>query len=157
MDGDIQIRAVGRPHRELLIAMYDRFDPLGPALGLPPCVKEARRAWVDLALSHKMNLGALSPCGSTVGHCFLVADKADSAELAIFVHQDFRRRGVGTALLKAALECGSVWALRRIWTLTGSATNVASHLLGRCGFRLTNAAFYGAELEIHLPVACTPR
>ena len=151
MDGDIRIRAMGRPQRDLLIEMYDRFEPLGAALGLPPRVEEARREWVDVALSHKMNLGALSPGGAAVGHCFLVAGKTGSAELAIFVHQEFRRRGIATALVKAVLEWGCVWGLRRIWTLT-SSEKVALRLQERFGFRLTNSAFYGPELEIQLPV-----
>jgi len=156
MDGDIRIRPLGRPQRDLLVEMYDRFEPLGEALGLPPRDEEARREWVDLALSHKMNLGALSPDGAAVGHCFLVADKTGSAELAIFVHQAFRMRGVATALVKAMLEWGYVWGLQRIWTLTDSE-EVALRLQERMGFRITSAAFYGTELEIQLPVSCTPR
>jgi GNAT superfamily N-acetyltransferase len=156
MLGDIRIRALGRPQRDLLIEMYDRFEPLGAALGLPPHVEEARREWVDVALSHNMNLAALSPGGSAVGHCFLAADKTGSAELAVFVHQEFRRRGVATALVKAMLEWGRVLGLRRIWTLTGSE-KLARRLQKRFGFHLTNSAFHGTELEIQLPVARTPR
>ena len=153
MDADIRIRAVGLPQRDLLIGMYDRFDPLGAALGLPPRRAEARREWIGVALGHKVNLAAFSPAGEVVGHCFLVADKAGSAELAIFVHQEFRRRGVGTALVKAALESEGVAGLRRVWTLTSSDNKVALRLQVRCGFRLTNSAFPETELEIDLPVA----
>jgi GNAT superfamily N-acetyltransferase len=154
MDGDIRIRAVGQPQRDLLIEMYDRFEPLGAALGLPPRGEEARREWIEGALSHKVNLAAFSPAGAAIGHCFLVADKASSAELAIFVDHEFRRRGVGTALVKAVSEWGGVWGLRRIWTLTGSENRAALRLQQRLGFHLTKTAFYGAELEIHLPIAC---
>jgi hypothetical protein len=70
MDGNIRIRAVGLPLRDLLIEMYDRFDPLGVALGLPPHRGEARREWIGAALGHKMNLAAFSPSGAIVGHCF---------------------------------------------------------------------------------------
>jgi RimJ/RimL family protein N-acetyltransferase len=154
MDGDIRIRAAGRQERDLLIEMYDRFEPLGGALGLPPRGEDVRREWIEVALSHKMNLGAFSPAGAAVGHCFLVGDEAGSAELAIFVHQEFRRRGIGTALVKAVLAWGCLWGLGRIWSLTGSENRAALRLQERLGFRVTNAAFYGVELEIHLPVAC---
>jgi RimJ/RimL family protein N-acetyltransferase len=154
MGGDIRILAVGRPQRDLLIEMYDWFEPLGAALGLPPSGEEQRCEWIDVALSHKMNLAAFSPAGAAVGHCFLVADEAGSAELAIFVHQEFRRRGVATALVKAVLEWGGVEGLRRVWTLTGSENTAALRLQERFGFRVTNSAFYGVELELHLPVAC---
>ena len=103
-------------------------------------------------MGHKGNLAAFSPAGAVVGHCFLVADGAGSAELAIFVHQEFRRRGVGTALVRAALEWGAVAGLRRVWTLTSSDNKAALRMQEKCGFRLTNAAFPETELEIDLPV-----
>jgi GNAT superfamily N-acetyltransferase len=152
MDADIQIRAVGLPQRDLLIEMYDRFEPLGVALGLPPWRADARRDWIGFALGHKLNLAALSPAGAVVGHCFLVADQAGSAELAMFVHQKFRRRGVGTALVMAALEWGGVAGLRRVWTLTSCDNEAALRLQEKCGFCLTNSGCPETELEINLPV-----
>ena len=153
MDADIRIRAIGLPQRDFLTGMYDRFDPLGGALGLPPRRAEARREWIGLALGHKVNLAGFSPAGEVVGHCFLAADQADSAEMAIFVHQEYRRRGVGTALVKAALESEGTAGLRRVWTLTSSDNRAALHLQMKCGFRPTNSAFSAIELEIDLPVA----
>ena len=91
MERDFLIPAVGRRQRDLLIEMYERFDPLGTALGLPPRRNDARRERIEVALDHNVNLGALSAAGGAVGHCFLVADDKDSAELAIFVHQEFRK------------------------------------------------------------------
>jgi RimJ/RimL family protein N-acetyltransferase len=151
--GDIRISAVGRPQWDLLIGMYDRFEPLGAALGLPPRGEESRREWIEAVLCHKMNLAAFSPAGAAVGHCFLVGDKAGSAEMAIFVHQEFRKRGVATALVRAVLEWGGGEGLRRVWTLTGSENTAALRLQEKLGFRLTKCAFYGIELEIDLPVA----
>jgi len=157
MDADIRIRAVGLPQRDLLIGMYDRFDPLGVALGLPPRRAEARRQWLSVALSQKVNLAAFSPAREVVGHCFLVADKAGSAKMAIFVHQDFRRRGVGAALLKAALQSEGAAGLRRVWSLTSSDNKAGLRLQVRCGFRLINSALPETELEIDLPVASRER
>ena len=155
VDGEIRIGAIGRQQRDLLVEMYDRFEPLGMALGLPPRREEARREWTEEALGHKMNLAAFSPAGAVAGHCFLVAGEAGSAEMAIFVHQDFRRRGIATALVRAALEWACAEGLRRVWTLTGSDNRAALRLQEKCGFRLTNYGFYGVELEIDLPVACS--
>jgi len=154
MDRDIRIRAVGRQQRDLLIEMYERFEPLGAALGLPPRGKEPRREWIEVALSQEMNLGAWSPAGAAVGHCFLVADQEASAELAVFVRQEFRRRGVATALVKTMLERGCTSGLRRIWALTGSENHASLRLLDRCGFRPISAGSCGAEeFELHLPGA----
>ena len=133
--------------------MYDRFVPLGIALGLPPQRAEARREWIGAALGHTVNLAAFSPAGAVVGHSFLVPDNTGSAELAIFVHHEFRGRGVGTALVKMVLDWGAVEGLRRVWSLTSSDNKTALRLQQRCGFRLTNSASSETELEIDLPVA----
>ena len=61
MNADIQIQAIGPPQRDLLITMYDRFDPLGAALGLPPGTAEARQMWIGSALGQIVNVGAFSP------------------------------------------------------------------------------------------------
>jgi GNAT superfamily N-acetyltransferase len=132
--------------------MYDRFDPLGGALGLPPHTGEARRAWIATALGNHVNVAAFSPAGEVVGHCFLAADRPDSAEVAIFVHQEFRRRGVAAALMKAALELGATAGLRRVWSVTSSGNRAALRLQLSCGFRLANSNSHEAELEIDLPV-----
>jgi GNAT superfamily N-acetyltransferase len=151
MDADIQIRAVGPPHRDLLTRMYDRFDPLGAALGLPPRTAEARRDWIVTALGHLINVAALLPARGVMGHCFLAADKAGSAEMAVFVLQEYRRRGVGTALVKAALQWGGATGLRRVWSVTSSANRAALHLQRRCGFRMAKSVSIEAELEVDLP------
>ena len=149
MNANIRIAPIGPAHQNLLKGMYDRFDPLGAALGLPPPNGEVRFEWILTALGHKINVAAFSPDGKVVGHCFLAPDTPGSAELAIFVDQEFRRRGIGTALVKAALARASAAGLERVWSTTVS--RVALHLQQKCGFRVTNFVFPGVELEIGLP------
>jgi GNAT superfamily N-acetyltransferase len=151
VNADIQIRGIGPPQRDLLITMYDQFDPLGAALGLPPRTAEARCEWIGSALGQKVNVAAFSPAGAVVGHCFLAADKPASAEMAVFVHQESRRIGVGTALVKAALDRGGSEGLRRVWSMTSSDNRVALRLQKNCGFRLTKSVSLETELEIDLP------
>jgi len=154
---DVGIRAIGLPQQNLLIGMYDQFDPLGLALGLPPWRVEARHQWIEVSLSHKVNVAAFSPSGEVVGHCFLASGDADSAELAVFVLQGYRERGVGTALVKAVLEWGIMTGLHRVWTLTASDNEAALRLQRKCGFRLRNSSFLETEMEIDLSrVSVTP-
>ena len=156
MNADIQIQAIGPPQRDLLITMYDRFDPLGAALGLPPRTAEARHKWIGSALGQIVNVVAFSPAGEVVGHCFLAADKPGSAEMGVFVHQESRRRGIGAALLKKALEWGWVAELGRVWAVTASDNRAALRLLMSCGFHLIQS-FDVAELDIDLPVPWASR
>lgn len=153
MNSEILIRALGPPHRDLLLAMYNRFDPLGAALGLPPFKLAARELWIEHALSQAVNLAAFSLIGDLAAHCFLAADGPASAELAIFVHQDFRRQGVGLTLVKAAIERAGAQGYRRIWAMTSPDNRPALRLLARCGMQLTNSTSYETELEIQLAPA----
>ena len=157
MNADIQIQAIGPTQRDLLIAMYDRFDPLGAALGLPSLSAEARHEWIGSALGQIVNVAAFSPAGEVVGHCFLAADKPGSAEIAVFVRQESRRKGIGAALLKKALELGWVAELGRVWAVTAGDNRAALSLLMSCGFCLTQSASAVAELDIDLPVSWPTR
>ena len=150
MKADVSIHAIGPPERDLLIAMYGRFDPLGAALGLPPGTAEARHMWIGSALAQILNVAAFSPGGEVVGHCFLAADKPGSAEVAVFVHQESRRRGLGTALLKKALEWGWAATLKRVWGVIAGDNRAALRLLMSCGFRLVESACDVAALDIDL-------
>jgi len=60
IDADIRIRTIVPSQRDLLIRMYDRFDPLGAAFGLPPYKTEARREFIGRAVNHRVNLAAFS-------------------------------------------------------------------------------------------------
>jgi RimJ/RimL family protein N-acetyltransferase len=157
VSGDIHIETIGPRQRSLLIAMYDRFDPLGASLGLPPYPAEARHNWIGSALGQIVNLAAFSPVGEVVGHCFLAADKPGSAEIAVFVHQGSRRRGIGTALIKRALECGWVAELGRVWAVTAWDNRAVLRVLMRCGFLLIQSAGSEVELNIELTVTWATR
>jgi len=95
---------------------------------------------------------AFSPAGEVVGHCFLVADKPGTAVMAVFVHQESRRRGIGATLVKAALKRGGAAGLRRVWAVTSSDNEPALRLQMTCGFRLTQSDCFVTEMEIDLPV-----
>ena len=153
MDRSFFIHTAGPSQRDLLVRMYDRFDPLGGALGLPPHTAEARRAWIGRALGNLVSVAAFSPSGEVVGHCFLAADKPGFAEVAIFVHQESRRIGVGAALMKTALRCGGAAGLRRVWSMTSADNRAALRLQMSCGFRVANSTSHEVEMEIDLPLA----
>jgi len=149
MNAGIQIRTVGPRHRDLLLAMYDRFAPLGAAFGLPPPAADTRCSWIVGALGHKLNVAAFSAEGKIVGHCFLAADDPSSAELAVFVDQTYRRRGVGTVLVKTALKWAAAAGLRRVWSVTPSENRIAVRLLQCCGLHVVKGSLE-TEMEIHL-------
>ena len=150
MSTDIQIQAIGPPQRDLLIAMYDEFEPLGAALGLPPRAPEVRHKWIGLALSQIVGVAAFSPAGEVVGHCFLAKDQPNAGEIAVFVRQEFRRRGIGLRLVKKALKRASAEGLACVRAVTDYENRAALRLLMKSGFRLMESTFGVAELDIDL-------
>lgn len=117
------------PHLE---QMYAGFDPIGEALGLPPGTIDRRQAWLA-SLQTGINLVALAE-DHIVGHLALMPAE-HAAEMAVFVHQDFRRQGLATSLTKAAVEIARTRGLRALWVLITSSNVAARNGLRNFGFR----------------------
>ncbi|WP_439026379.1 GNAT family N-acetyltransferase [Haloarchaeobius sp. DT45] len=82
--------------------MYVEFDPPGVAHGLPPVGESQIRDWLDV-----LSAGFHALCryrGRVVGHAVLVPTEEAAHELAIFVHQDYRKAGIGTQVLTEVLS-----------------------------------------------------
>jgi RimJ/RimL family protein N-acetyltransferase len=141
-----------RNDREVLAEMYRGFEPLGAAHGLPPTNEERRIDWIDGAclLGQQINLGAFSPAGDLVGHCFLAVSGIHEAELAIFVRQEYRRQGIGSDLVKRALQSATQEKLQRVWALVGVEDLRVQRLLTRNGFRFLQYALPAVEFDITL-------
>lgn len=150
VNNDIQIQEIGPPQRDLLIAMYDCFEPLGAALGLPPCTSDGRHQWIGIALSQVVTVAAFSPDGEVVGHCFLAADQSNSAEIAVFVRKEFRRKGIGVGLVTKALDRAAAERLECVWAVTACDNRAALQLLMRSGFRLLKSTIGSVKLDIDL-------
>lgn len=99
--------------RVALIAMFLSFEPKGAALGLPP--RKDIESWLD-RLSVYPNFLALVE-GRVVGHAVLCLE-ADSGEVAVFVHQDYRGLGLGVKLLSELLDEARRRGLRHVWGVT---------------------------------------
>jgi RimJ/RimL family protein N-acetyltransferase len=128
----VAVRPLREEDRALLEQMYDAFDPPGAAMGLPPRDALRRREWLA-ELRKGLNLLAFVD-GALAGHLALVWN-GRMAELAAFVHQDFRRLGVGTALARAAVDAARKMDLLAIWVLIDSSNVAARRGLLKFGFR----------------------
>ena len=153
IDGEaFQILRLTQKHRNVLVEMYRGFEPLGSAMGLPPTNEERRVDWIDraCALGQQINLGAFSPAGDLVAHCFLAVSGIHEAELAIFVRQEYRRRGLGSELVKRALECAAGEKRQRVWAVVGVEDLLVQRVLTRNGFRFSQYALPAVEFDITL-------
>lgn len=71
--------------------------------------------------------------GRLVAHLVLVR-VGDSGEMSVFVHPEFRRRGIGTALLRVALDQARDMDLRHVWLSVNSGDNAMCQTLSHLGF-----------------------
>ena len=135
---------------EELIAMYDAFDPADRAQGIPPIRPDDIRAWLELVLTEGIDVIARRG-DAVVGHATLVPDDADGYELAIFVHQDHRRQGIGSALVRSLLGAAAEAGIERIWLTVERWNHRAISLYESVGFRPTRRGRFELEMVIRLP------
>ena len=109
----ILLRRATAADRDALLEMYVTFEPKGASLGLPPLLNVEE--WLDW-LTPGSNF-VVQADQRIVGHGVLCPE-GDSAEVAIFVHQGFRGRGLGRLLLRTLVEEAQRMGLRRVWGVT---------------------------------------
>ncbi len=85
------------------------------------------------------------------GHAVLAESARGVAELALFVHQDFRGRGVGTALVEAAVAGARQHGFRRLWLTVSTENRPALRVYEKCGFRvIPGGSSTDHEMELRL-------
>ncbi len=108
-----RIRLAGSADRTELRAMYESFEPRPASLGLPPRVNLDE--WLD-RIDSSPNYLAYS--GETlVGHAVLCPED-ETAEVAIFVHQNYRNRGIGRRLIDTVIHRARQTGMQSLWGMT---------------------------------------
>lgn len=133
----------------LLVEMYKSFEPKRIAQGLPPPDVPRIAHWLDeLQLKSRALLALFEK--RVVAHVILCPISDAAVEFTIFVHQDFRAQGVGTALTRLALSLASEMGFAEVF-LTTELTNIAAlRLYRKLGFRIKSS--FGEECEMCLDV-----
>lgn len=109
----IRLRRAIPEDRGALARMYAEFEPKGASLGLPP--RRDAESWLArLATHHNFVLWFAD---RIIAHAVLCAD-GNTAEVAVFVHQDFRGCGLGKLLLNFLVEEAQRLGIRRVWGVT---------------------------------------
>ena len=154
---ELTCRKFELPDRPRLRAMYLEFEPKGVFQGLPPETDRHLDEWL-----HEIDgPGVLNFVVDTgeriVGHAMLCpAPDKPAAELAIFLHQDWRGFGAGKALLLGALNYGcQQLECDRVWLSVQGANPLALHLFESVGFRpVVGGQIFSWELEMARPSHC---
>ena len=109
----IEVRCATPADREALVAMYLSFEPKGISLGLPPR-KEPER-WLDQVVRYPNFVVCVD--GRIVGHG-VMCPEGTRGEVAVFIHQDYRGRGLGKRLLGVMINEARRLGLRQVWGIT---------------------------------------
>lgn len=149
----VLIRQYTPEDRKALDEMYRRFEPRGAGKGLPPIRQEKTERWLNHIGANAQNLIALSTTepGRVAGHAILAEGDDRDVELALFVHQDYRERGIGTMLIRASIEAARQKGYKRLWATCSPDNSAIIHMCRKCGFRfLPGKWFPDHELELWL-------
>jgi GNAT superfamily N-acetyltransferase len=150
-DRAIEIRA--EFPRDALAEMYDDFDPSSRAQGLPPVGERRIQEWLDV-LEEGVNVVAIhvneTGPDPAVGHACLLDCGDGTAELTIFVHQDYQLAGIGSRLIRGLLGAGQENGIERVWLTVERSNHVAMNLYRSVGFETSSAAGIEHEMELQL-------
>jgi len=140
----------GARDRDALEAMYAAFDPADRAQGIPPTGDERIADWLDTITGPETENVVATHDDGVVGHATLVPDGEATAELAIFVLQEYQGAGIGTHLLETLLGAGQAAGFERVWLTVERWNEPAIALYEKVGFVPSNTESFEHEMAIRL-------
>jgi L-amino acid N-acyltransferase YncA len=144
-----QVRPFEPGDRGALRAMYETFEPKRGAQGLPPAHSSQIDRWLDTILADGFHLVVMA-AGTVAGHGMLLPFAPDAAELANFLHQSIRDRGIGTALNRALLEVARDQGFRTVWLSVEPSNRRAIRSYEKVGFQRRPGSVWSPELEMEI-------
>src|SRR5687767_12322523 len=141
------VRGYEPDDRVALERMYEDFEPKRSAQGLPPENGIAR--WLDNVLARGQHL-VVDVAGEVLGHLMLMPtpDGEDTLELANFLHQSIRNRGIGTHLNRIALLLARNAGARSVWLSVEPSNRAAVRSYQKAGFRPRAGSLWAPEIEM---------
>ncbi|HKJ93987.1 MAG TPA: GNAT family N-acetyltransferase [Longimicrobiales bacterium] len=131
-----------------LEAMYDAFEPKRIAQGLPPQDGVARRAWLAAILEQGFHTVVLMD-DQLLGHGMLLPYNG-TVELANFLHQSIRNRGIGTALNQVLVDLAREAGYDRLWLSVEPSNRAAIRSYQKAGFQRMPATIWAPEIEMQI-------
>lgn len=128
------VRPYEQADREGLLAMYRDFDPFQRAQGIPPRNDDRLVSWLDDLLAEGCNFVAVRD-GRVAGHALYTPTDAAEPELAVFVHQDFQGRGLGTELCRHVVATAAAGDRDAVVLEVEPGNRTAIGVYERVGFR----------------------
>ena len=140
--------------RAQLLAMYGDFEPKRGAQGLPPNSELKIAAWLDRVLARGRHL-VVEVKEQILGHVMLMPMEDQSVELANFLHQSIRGRGIGTSMNALAVRLAQELGYQRVWLSVEPGNRAAVRSYEKVGFQRLPGSYWAPEARppSPLPVA----
>lgn len=136
--------------RPLLERMYGAFEPKRAAQGLPPETEYALRRWLDHILKSGLHL-LVEVNAEVCGHVMLIPmESGGGTELANFLHQSIRGRGIGTAMNRLAVALARDTGFQRVWLSVEPANIPAVRSYQKAGFVTLRHSMWAPEIEMEM-------
>lgn len=140
------VRRLRPEDRLALEAMYMSFEPKRGAQGLPPHEGGITR-WLDRILASGEHLGVIVD-SELLGHVMILPMAHGRGELANFLHQSIRNRGIGTFINRIALDVAREQGLQRVWLCVEPFNRAAVRSYEKAGFRRLVGTLWAPEIEM---------
>jgi GNAT superfamily N-acetyltransferase len=146
----LQLREYASDDLPPLVEMYRSFEPKRVAQGLPPPDGPRIEEWLK-RLQHKSRALLAWDGPRVAAHAILCPMSEAAVEFTIFVHQDYRRAGLGTALTRQAVALAERCGFAEVFLTTELSNLAARRVYRRVGFQTTSS--FGDECEMKLVIA----
>jgi len=151
------VRPATAEDRDALVAMYDDFAPHQAAQGLPPRKRCRIETWLDDILEAGANFVAVGG-DEIVGHALYTPTDDEEPEFAVFVHQDYQDRGIGTEVSKHVVATAAVANREALTLIVDPDNRPARRLYDKLGFDITEQLSFERRgrrtetLKMHRPL-----
>jgi GNAT superfamily N-acetyltransferase len=148
----LQVREYASDDLPLLLEMYKGFEPKRVAQGIPPSDVPRIAQWLE-RLQRKSRALLVWDGPRAVAHAILCPISEAAVEFTVFVHQDCRRVGLGTALTRLAVAFAERCGFAEVFLTTELSNLAALRIYRHVGFQVTSS--FGDECEMKLVIAAS--
>jgi RimJ/RimL family protein N-acetyltransferase len=151
-----RVRPYVATDRSALEHFYATFDPKRSAQGLPPADPQSTRRWLNRILPQGIHIIVEGDDRRGIaGHMMLVPAIGieKCVELATFIHQSIRNRGLGTILNQIGARIAASSGQTRIWLSVELSNKAAMRSYEKIGFRRTTQSLWVPEIEMELDLS----
>jgi len=142
------VREISERDVPRVLALYSASSAAEDFPGSPPEDETQRADWLNQMIHRGFNFVAEEE-GRLVAHLALVR-VGDTAQVSAFVHPEFRRRGIGSTLLRVAIDQARDMGLRHIWIALPGANRALQDMLLQSGFIVSSRSEGHADMVLTL-------